>query len=147
MKREILAKEAIALQVEAVDWEDAIRQAGQLLLNIEKIESPYIEATILNIRELGPYILIAPNIALPHARPEDGVIEEGISVLTLKHAVAFDQNRPFKMVICLAAVDQNLHIDMLQKIAEILGNESLVHHLLTTNSVEEVYNLFNGEVK
>jgi ascorbate PTS system EIIA or EIIAB component len=147
MKREILAKEAITLQVEAKDWEDAIRQAGELLLNIGKIESPYIEATIRNIRELGPYILIAPNIALPHARPEDGVIEEGISLLTLGHAVAFNEKMPFQIIICLAAVDHNLHIDILQKIAEILGNEKLVDRLLTTKSVEEVYNMFNGEVK
>ena len=116
MQREILAEEAIALQVEAKNWEDAIRQAGQLLLNIGKIESPYIEAIIRNIHELGPYILIAPNVALPHARPEDGVIEEGISVLTLSHPVAFDENRSFQIVLCLAAVDHNLHIDMLQKI-------------------------------
>lgn len=147
MKREILAVEAIALQVEAGNWKDAIRQAGQLLINIGKIESSYIEAIIRNIQELGPYILIAPNVALPHARPEDGVIEEGISVLTLNHPVAFDEKRPFQIVICLAAVDHNLHIDMLQRIAEILGNEKFVNRLLTTNSVEEVYNLFNGEVK
>ena len=147
MQREILAEEAIALQVEAKNWEDAIRQAGQLLLNIGKIESPYIEAIIRNIHELGPYILIAPNVALPHARPEDGVIEEGISVLTLSHPVAFDENRSFQIVLCLAAVDHNLHIDMLQKIAEILGNEKLVERLLTTKSIEDVYTMFNGEVK
>lgn len=147
MNRELLAKEAIALHVEAKDWEEAIRQAGQLLVNTGKIDLSYIEATIKNIHELGPYILIAPNVALPHSRPEDGVKEEGISVMTLKKAVEFDSEKPFRIVICLAAVNQNLHIDMLQKIAEVIADESLVETLLTTNSIDEVYYMFNEEVK
>ena len=147
MNHELLAKEAIALHQDANSWEDAIKKSGQLLINTGKIKESYIDATIRNIRELGPYILIAPNVALPHSRPEDGVIEQGISVLTLKNPVEFDPEKPFQIVICLAAVDQNLHIDMLQKISEVIADETLVNTLLTTDSVEVVYNMFNGEVK
>ena len=146
MQRELLAKNAIALQQEANSWEDAIRQAGQLLINTGKIKESYIEATIRNIHELGPYILIAPNVALPHSRPEDGVVEQGISVLTLKEAVQFDPEKPFRIVICLAAIDQNLHIEMLQKISEVIADEALVDQLLNATSVDEIYNMFNGEV-
>lgn len=147
MNHELLVKEAIALHQDANSWEDAIKKSGQLLINTGKIKESYIDATIRNIRELGPYILIAPNVALPHSRPEDGVIEQGISVLTLKNPVEFDPEKPFQIVICLAAVDQNLHIDMLQKISEVIADETLVNTLLTTDSVDVVYNMFNGEVK
>lgn len=146
MSREFLAKEAIALHVEVSDWEEAIRRAGDLLINTGKIATSYVDATIQNIHEFGPYILIAPNIALPHARPEDGVNEEAISVLTLKQPVGFDSERQFSIVICLAAVNQNLHIDMLQRIAEVIANEELVQQLLETDSVQAVYSMFNGEV-
>lgn len=146
MSREVLAKEAIALQVGADNWEDAIRKAGDLLIKTGKIEASYIEATIRNIHDLGPYILIAPNVALPHSRPEDGVKEEGIAVMTLKEPVEFDSEKPFSVIICLAAVDQNSHIDMLQKISEVIADESKVSQLMKTDSVQEVYNLFNGEV-
>ena len=146
MNRELLAKEAIAIQVEVKTWEEAIRRAGKLLENTGKIETSYIEAMIKNIHKLGPYILIAPNVALPHSRPEDGVKEEGISVVTLKNAVEFNPLKPFKIVICLAAVDKNLHIDILQKISEVIADESLVETLLTTDSIDVVYNMFNREV-
>ena len=145
MKRVRLAKTAIALQVEAKDWEEAIRHAGQLLMENGNIEASYVGAMINNINKLGPYILIAPNVAMPHARPEDGVKKEGISVVTLANAVEFGPDQPFKIVICLAAVDQNLHIDILQKISEVIADEVLVETLLTTNSIDGVYNMFNGE--
>ena len=145
MKRVLLAKTAIALHVKAKDWEDAIRQAGQLLVENGNIEASYIVAMINNIHKLGPYILIAPNVAMPHARPEDGVKKEGISVVTLAEAVEFGPGQPFKIVICLAAVDQNLHIDILQKISEVIADEALVEILLTTDSIDDVYTMFNGE--
>ncbi|MCH7321392.1 PTS sugar transporter subunit IIA [Solibacillus sp. MA9] len=146
MQRELLEKDAILLQQDAASWEDAIKKAGQLLIDTGKIQESYIEATIRNIHELGPYILIAPNVALPHSRPEDGVLEQGISVLTLRKSVEFDSEKPFKLVICLAAVDENLHIEMLQKIAEVIADEALVNKLLSSTSVDEVYKMFNGEV-
>ena len=145
MKRVLLAKTAIALQVDVKDWEDAIRQAGQLLVENGNVESSYVAAMINNIHTLGPYILIAPNVAMPHARPEDGVKKEGISVVTLTEAIEFGPDQPFKIIICLAAVDQNLHIDILQKISEVIADESLVETLLTTESIDDVYYMFNGE--
>ncbi|WP_274309846.1 PTS sugar transporter subunit IIA [Solibacillus daqui] len=144
MQRELLEKDAILLQQDAASWEDAIKKAGQLLIDTGKIRESYIEATIRNIHELGPYILIAPNVALPHSRPEDGVLEQGISVLTLRKSVEFDSEKPFQLVICLAAVDENLHIEMLQKIAEVIADEALVNKLLSSTSVDEVYKMFNG---
>ena len=144
LKRVLLAKTAIALLVDAIDWEDAIRQAGQVLVNNENVESSYVEAMLNNIHNLGPYIFIAPNVAMPHARPEDGVNKEGISVVTLLEAIEFGSDQPFKIVICLAAVDQNLHIDILQKISEVIADEALVETLLTTDSIDDVYNNLIG---
>lgn len=36
------------------------------------MEPRYKEEIISNVEKLGPYILIAEDIALPHARPEQG---------------------------------------------------------------------------
>ena len=47
------------------------------------IEERYIDGMIETVKNLGPYIVIAPGVALPHARPEDGVIEPSMSLVTL----------------------------------------------------------------
>ena len=40
---------------------------------------------INNVKEIGSYIVIAPKVAIPHARPEDGTNKLGISFLKLEH--------------------------------------------------------------
>ena len=108
LNRRILEKQAILLDVTANDWEDAIRICGDLLVKTGKVETTYVDAMIRNIHELGPYILIAPGVAMPHARPEDGVIQEGISVVVLKEEVAFEPGKEFKVLIGLAALNSEV---------------------------------------
>lgn len=145
MTDEIVEKSTISLQATANHWEEAIEAAGNLLVQAGKVTEAYVAATIHNVKTLGPYILIAPNIALPHARPEDGVKEAGIAIMTLKQPVEFEAGKPFQLIIFLAAVDQNLHLNMLRRISEIIIDEQVVAHILSTTNVDDVYKLFNQE--
>ncbi|MES0344714.1 MAG: PTS sugar transporter subunit IIA, partial [Anaerolineales bacterium] len=81
---ELIPTERISLDVEASDWRDAIRISGKSLVDTQIVETRYIEAMIKTAEELGPYIVIAPQIALPHARPEDGALDTGLSLVRLK---------------------------------------------------------------
>ncbi|MFG6128711.1 PTS sugar transporter subunit IIA, partial [Staphylococcus aureus] len=47
--------------------------ASQPLLQEQVIEQCYVEAMIESVNELGPYIVIAPEIAIAHARPNNNV--------------------------------------------------------------------------
>lgn len=49
-----------------------MRIGGELLEKSGAIEPRYIDAMINTVKEIGPYIVIAPGIAMPHARPEAG---------------------------------------------------------------------------
>lgn len=98
---------------------------------------------IRNIHELGPYILIAPGVVMPHARPEDGVILEGISVVVLKEEVAFEPGKEFKVLIGLAALNSESHIDILQKVAEVISKEDSMERLKNATDHEEILRLFN----
>ena len=55
-----------------------------------KIQESYIQAMIGNIKKFGEYIIIAPNVAMPHSRPEDGVNESCLALLKLHEPVKFD---------------------------------------------------------
>lgn len=76
--------------------------------------------------EFGPYIVIAPGVAMPHARPEAGVLKPGVSIITLAEARAFgnETNDPVDFVIAFAAVNKNAHIKTLQRIVGLLENDA-----------------------
>ena len=124
-------------------WEEAIAYSGGLLLERGKVTQKYIEAMIENIKTLGPYISIAPNIAMPHARPEDGVNEKGISVVVLKEPVFIggEADKQARILICLAATDANSHIKLIQTIAEWLSDEQFIQQMLEVETEERLHEL------
>lgn len=145
MNRRLLEEKGILLDVIAKDWQVAIRICGEILVKTGKVEVTYVDAMISNIQELGPYILIAPGVAMPHARPEDGVIQEGISIVVLKEEVAFAPGREFKVLIGLAALNSESHIYILQKIAEVISEADTLERLKNATDNDEILQLFNDK--
>lgn len=123
-----------------LSWEQALQASGDLLKNYGKIEQQYIDTMIANVHELGPYIVIAPRVAMPHARPENGVNEKGISVVTLKEPIHFSEDpaHTVSLIVCLAAVDSNSHLELLQTVSGWLADENVLNDLINAASTEEL---------
>lgn len=138
-------KNLIQLDVEAENAEEAIRAAGKLLAAENKVEERYIDAMVKGFEDVGPYIVLAPSIAIPHARPEHGVLEQGFSLVRLKNPVAFGHptNDPVQLVCAICGTDATSHIGMLQTIAAVLGNKEKLEVLLTSNNEEEILSILN----
>ena len=128
MLRDILKKEYIKLDVECNDWEEAIRISGQTLINNEVVTNEYVENTINGIKELGPYVVIAKGIALPHTTGSAGVNKTGISLIRLKKPVKFGnvENDPVYYVFMLSATDIESHINALTSLSEFLEKEEFL---------------------
>ncbi len=135
----IVKKEYIQTNQIATDWQDAIRKAGQPLVDAGAIKGSYVENMINVVKELGPYIVIAPHIAVAHARPNGDVLRDELSVLLLDNEVNFNcSNDPVKVIICMASVDDDQHMELLKKLATLLDEETCKKMLLCTNA-EELY--------
>lgn len=132
--KDLLTDETIALQLSATDWEDAIHQGGKLLENTGSITPAYIDAMIAAVKEFGPYIVIAPGIALAHASSKDGVQEIGMSLSVLAQGVEFGnaQYDPVDLLICLAAVDHNSHLKAMASLVELLNDAAFLETVRTT---------------
>ena len=140
---DLLKKENVQIVESATDWKDAIRISVQPLEQHGYVESRYKEEIISNVESMGPYIVLAPYIALPHARPEQGVKESQIAVTLLQNEVRFaGEEKPVKLLIALAASDNNRHLDALMSISEILQNEDTVQKILNSKDNEELYSYF-----
>lgn len=141
---DLLPPERIRLGIEVSGWQEAIREAGRLLFESGAVTSDYIEAMIKVAQELGPYIAIAPGIALPHAASEAGAKQTALSLVKLETPVNFGNpdNDPVQLVFGLSAVDKRVHIVALQTLAELFLSKDLMKQLFKADSVDSVITLF-----
>ncbi|GAB6876329.1 PTS sugar transporter subunit IIA [Thermaerobacter litoralis] len=148
MKRWI-AEEGIALDVQARDWETAVEEAGRLLVAIGAAQPSYVQAMVATVRELGPYIVIAPGIALPHARPDAGALRSAVSFVRLRPAVPFGNQDldPVDLVFGLAAVDGEAHLEMMADLATVLGDDTIVQALRAARSAGDVLRILSGDAE
>ncbi len=126
------------------DFKEAVREAGEILLSNGIIEEVYIEKMI-EVAETQKYIVIAPHIAMPHARPEDGVIKNGMSMLYLKEGVDFghSEHDPVKVVFALAGKDHDSHLGLLSHLCEGLDDDDFVKRLLNIQNKEQIIKLLS----
>lgn len=90
--------------INAIDnWKNAVRLAAEPLLAQGYMAEHYIEAILKSHAELGPYYLLAPGLAMPHARPEQGALRNGLSLLHIKEGISFGstENDPVYVIIML----------------------------------------------
>jgi mannitol/fructose-specific phosphotransferase system IIA component (Ntr-type) len=147
MLRDYISKEFIQLQVEATNWEQAVRIGGELLVRGGFCESRYVDAMVAAVKDMGPYMVLAPGIALAHGRPEDGVLKVGLSIINLKDPVEFgsEANDPVYLVISFGGVDKESHVGMLQELAVFLMEENNQKLLKTAKSIDEIMEAFSEE--
>ena len=86
---QLLTVTAIHLGATAQDWRAAVRLAGDALVTSGATAPAYTDEMIATVEQLGPYIVIAPGIALAHSRPSPAVLRAGISLVTLARPVDF----------------------------------------------------------
>ncbi|EAE8347136.1 BglG family transcription antiterminator [Listeria monocytogenes] len=125
---ELLPQERIIFKESVTDWQEAIRVASKPLQQEGYISKNYQHAMIENIEKLGPYIVIAPGIALPHASVDDGAYRVGMSLLRLEQSVSFSSKAKdqVKLIIVLASIDSYTHINALSQLTNLI----MKHHLL-----------------
>ena len=86
---------------------------------------------------------------MPHARPENGVLQTGFSLVTLEQPVAFghQENDPVDIVIGFAAVNKTSHILALKEIAAYLGKEPFVQSIRASKTTSELIQLIKSQRK
>ncbi len=135
----ILEKSHIRIKEPATHWEDAIRRAGEVLVQAGSIKPAYIEKMIQSVKDLGAYIVIMPGFALAHAAPCEDVLKSDMSLITLKEPICFGSvNDPVSVVLCLGCADTTSHLDTLSSIAELLMEEGRIEQIAQAGSPEEI---------
>lgn len=140
MIEKLLNRETIEVSIAAEGWEDAVRSGGALLRKAGKIDRSYIDAMVENVKELGSYIVIAKGIAMPHARPERGARDIGLSLVILKKTICFGniENDPVKAIISFCAKDSTSHMEILSELMDLFEDEQFGQLIYTAKTKEEI---------
>ena len=143
MIEKLLNEEVVDVNIKADNWEEAVIEAGKLLLKSEKIEERYIEAMIKTVKEMGPYIVMAPGIAMPHGRPDSGVLELGVSVISLENGINFGSSEfdPVKLIFAICAKENKSHIELLQDLSYILDDDDLLEEVEKCTSKKDLLDI------
>lgn len=130
---------AIQVRVAARDWREVIVLAAQPLVQGGYLRESYPQAVIANTLTHGAYYVFEEGIAIPHARPESGVLKDCFSMLVLAEPIAFDGSGKADIVILFGARDSNAHIEEgIRAIVTLLESEETLRRLRAARSAAEV---------
>lgn len=144
---ELLTEETYQSSREQLSWKEAIYLAGQPLVASQKVEETYLKAMVSKVEEFGPFIDLGRGIAIPHARPEDGVKSVGMSILVLEHPIYLldDPKHEIRVLICLAAVDNESHLKALSYLTKILREEDNIKALQSSKTYDDIREIIQQE--
>lgn len=149
MINDLLNEDNVDINIDVNSWQDAIKEVGKLLLKNNQIEEKYISSMIDTVENMGPYIVMAKGIAMPHARPECGAKKTSLSIITLKNPVKFGNSDfdPVTMVIGLSSVDSKSHLELLSELSYIIEDEDLVEKCKKCSTKHDLISLIQNSYK
>lgn len=139
-----LDSSSVSIGIEAGDWREAVEASGRLLVDSGAVEEQYVDAMLRTVEELGAYAVIAPGVAIPHARPEDGANRVGLSLTVLSEPVEFGskENDPVDLLFAFSTTDAEAHVELLQALADFIEGSENLEALRGARTVEEALRAF-----
>lgn len=141
---QFLLRDNVSVVPRVDSWQDAVRKGGQGLVDGGFVTPDYLEAIIRNVEEHGPYIVLTPLVALPHARPEAGALKTQFAVMLVEEPVFFnEEKKDVRLFITMAAPDATSHMEALVTIAQLLQDETQLEELIRTADADELFAYFS----
>lgn len=125
----------------ANNWRKAVEIAGGMLVNAKCVRPGYTKKLIDVIENFGPYIVIAPGLALVHAQPSSDSLQRGLVAVTFPDGVNFGHAHydPVGLVVAISTMNASQHLDVVAGIANGLdGDDELVGHAIRAESDEQL---------
>lgn len=140
MIKDILIENVVAVEKEVYCWRDCIEAGGELLVKENKISPTFIQSMIDVVNELGPYMILLPEVALFHGRPSEAVKEACLSFVTFDKDIYFSEfaNQRIKCCFCLGAVDANSHMKMRASLVPLLQDQQFIKYATEHGSKESI---------
>lgn len=127
----IITEALVRLNAVAESKEDAIKMAGDLLVQAGRVAPAYVEGMLARERTMSTYM--GNGVAIPHGEFEnrEDIYETGISVVQIPAGIVWEDEERAYLVIGIAAKADE-HITVLSNLAEVVEAEENVAVLVQT---------------
>jgi len=134
----------VCLQSKAASKQEAIRQAGQLLVDSGYIDAGYV-VSMLGREEVSNTYL-GNGISIPHGLPKDRdlIKQTGIAVVQVPTGVTWNPGETARLVVGIAAKSDE-HIEVLRRLTRVLGDQEQVARLTQTTDPRDIIEALTGE--
>ena len=120
-------------------WEEAIVRSGDRLIAKEYIDDTYVQEILDCVKEHGPYIVLIPGVAMPHATVgAKGVNKTGISLTVFDQEIYFDEEKHAKLFFTVATNDPDQHLENIQNLMELLMDEENLEILMNATELDDL---------
>ncbi|AXQ79570.1 PTS ascorbate transporter subunit IIA [Streptococcus chenjunshii] len=131
--------QSIRLGLTAEDWKEAVRLSVDPLIDSGAVKEEYYQAIIDSTDEYGPYYILMPGMAMPHARPEAGVNRDAFSLVTLTKPVVFPDGKEVSVLLALAATSSEIHTSVaIPQIIALFELDNSIERLVNCQTPEDV---------
>ncbi|WP_334075634.1 MULTISPECIES: PTS sugar transporter subunit IIA [Paenibacillus] len=141
----ILSIDKIVLNAAAKDKYEAIRLAGELLVQAGHVTADYVEKMIERENIVSTYM--GAGLAIPHGTKEakSMVSSTGLSIVRFPEGVDFGGDEPAFVVIGIAGAGGE-HMEILTQVAMIFSDDDSIERVMNAATKEEIMELFGGEL-
>ncbi|GGI43114.1 PTS sugar transporter subunit IIA [Mammaliicoccus stepanovicii] len=144
LKTALIENNSIRLGLSAEDWKDAVKLSVDPLIDSGAVLPEYYDAIIESTENYGPYYILMPGMAMPHARPESGVKRDSFSLITLKEPVQFSDGKKVSVLLTLAATSSEIHTSVaIPQIVALFELNDSISRLQSCSTPEEVLKMID----
>jgi mannitol PTS system EIIA component len=139
---DVLTLSQIRMPGTARSKDDAIREAGEILVDVGAVTPAYIDSMFDRERSVSTYM--GNYLAIPHGTNEskESIKRSALSVVRYTEPIDWDGNEVlFSLGI---AGYQGGHMDILSRIAIVFSETDEVDKLVAAQSAEEIFDLLNA---
>lgn len=140
--RSILHKDGIRfVDQKAQDWKEEISITARPLMERGCIEPCYVDKMIALGEENGPYFVISDDIAIAHARPQDGVITLALRLSIYREGLTIMDRKGIRFLFVLSSPDQKKHLHILENILTLSRDDKLRRALCLAQNQQQALSL------
>jgi PTS system mannitol-specific IIA component len=133
-----LTKDLVVVSGSARTKEDAIREAGELLVRAGAVTPAYVDAMLERERSFTTYM--GSYLAIPHGTNESkgGIARSAVSLVKYDEPIEWGEDNPVRVVVGIAGAGGE-HLEILSKVAIVFSDDDLARSILEATTADQIY--------
>lgn len=121
------------------NWQEALEIACQPLLEDQVVLEEFVQDCEKQIGQSEFYGFLGEKMAIPHTRPENGILKDGVSFLVLKEPVEFPNGQQINFIVPLAFYNLTRHLRAINQLANLSSQKDLIQQMISCGDATMVY--------